>query len=66
MTIDETIKQLDFDAYYLKVYVHRDVYGKFKHVYLNQDHETYIRQWLQDNYHKLSEQHKQFVNLNVA
>lgn len=65
MNIEETIKQLDFDVLYLKIYHHKDVYDdedKIKVVYLNEGHEKYIKQWLKDGFNKLSDQYKHLVD----
>ena len=57
MILQDIIKQLKFDAYFLQVYSMEGL------VYLNAEHEIHIKQWLKDNFHKLSEQYKPLVKL---
>ena len=52
------ITQLKFDAYYLQV---SHMIGL---VYISPEHEAHIKQWVKDNYNKLSDQYKPLVDQN--
>jgi hypothetical protein len=61
--IEDAIKKLYFDYYYLAVYRHKDVIHGFKIVYLNDEHKLHIQDWLKQNYDKLSDEYKHLVKL---